>query len=117
MRGRWTAIPAQEHRGGKITAGRVTPLDPPLPCDTPDSQPFGDAVPHHCPAEISGTHVEVLAKLALTYVLDTDFCASLRQSGTPEGLRRAKIPGAEAQEPIGRAPPRPPTRPGYRLLV
>lgn len=59
------------------------------------------------PAEANDLHVQVLAELA-TLFLDTDFCASLRQSETPEAFCRA-IARREAQDDPAvprRRPPR-----------
>ena len=58
-------------------------LDPPLPCDTPDGKPLDLLVMIAAPAEANDLHVQVLAELA-TLFLDTDFCARLRESETPE---------------------------------
>lgn len=66
------------------------------------------------PAEANDLHVQVLAELA-TLFLDTDFCASLRQSETPEAFCRA-IARREAQDDPAAPPPTPTNEPGYRLL-
>lgn len=75
-------------------------LDPPLPCDTPDGKPLDLLVMIAAPAEANDLHVQVLAELA-TLFLDTDFCARLRESETPEAFCRAISAREEqdAQEP------------------
>lgn len=60
-------------------------LDPPLPCDTPDGKPLDLLVMIAAPAEANDLHVQALAELA-TLFLDTDFCARLRESETPEAF-------------------------------
>ena len=60
----------------------------PLPCDTPDGKPLDLLVMIAAPAEANDLHVQVLAELA-TLFLDTDFCARLRESETPEAFCRA----------------------------
>lgn len=71
-------------------------LDPPLPCDTPDGKPLDLLVMIAAPAEANDLHVQVLAELA-TLFLDTDFCARLRESETPEAFCRA-ISAREEQD-------------------
>ena len=75
-------------------------LDRPLPCDTPDGKPLDLLVMIAAPAEANDLHVQVLAELA-TLFLDTDFCARLRESETPEAFCRAISAREEqaAQEP------------------
>ena len=72
------------------------------------------------PAEANDLHVQVLAELA-TLFLDTDFCACLRESETPEAFCRA-ISAREEQD--AQEPPSAPSdaapgtaKPGYQLLA
>ena len=95
-------------------------LDPPLPCDTPDGKPLDLLVMIAAPAEANDLHVQVLAELA-TLFLDTDFCARLRESETPEAFCRA-ISAREEQD--AQEPPSAPSdaapgaaKPGYQLLA
>lgn len=95
-------------------------LDPPLPCDTPDGKPLDLLVMIAAPAEANDLHVQVLAELA-TLFLDTDFCACLRESETPEAFCRA-ISAREEQD--AQEPPSAPSdaapgtaKPGYQLLA
>ena len=95
-------------------------LDPPLPCDTPDGKPLDLLVMIAAPAEANDLHVQVLAELA-TLFLDTDFCARLRESETPEAFCRA-ISAREEQD--AQEPPSAPSdaalgaaEPGCRLLA
>lgn len=95
-------------------------LDPPLPCDTPDGKPLDLLVMIAAPAEANDLHVQVLAELA-TLFLDTDFCARLRESETPEAFCRA-ISAREDQD--AQEPPSAPSdaapgaaKPGYQLLA
>lgn len=92
-------------------------LDPPLPCDTPDGKPLDLLVMIAAPAEANDLHVQVLAELA-TLFLDTDFCARLRESETPEAFCRAISAREEqdAQEPPSDAAPGA-AKPGYQLLA
>lgn len=92
-------------------------LDPPLPCDTPDGKPLDLLVMIAAPAEANDLHVQVLAELA-TLFLDTDFCAHLRESETPEAFCRAISAREEqdAQEPPSDAAPGA-AEPGYQLLA
>lgn len=112
--GNGLAIPhAKSTAVEKLQLAALT-LDPPLPCDTPDSQPLEMLFLIAAPAEANDLHVQVLAELA-TLFLDTDFCASLRQSETPEAFCRA-IARREAQDDPAAPPPTPTNEPGYRLL-
>lgn len=112
--GNGLAIPhAKSTAVEKLQLAALT-LDPPLPCDTPDSQPLEMLFLIAAPAEANDLHVQVLAELA-TLFLDTDFCASLRQSETPEAFCRA-IARREAQDGPAAPPPTPTNEPGYRLL-
>ena len=95
-------------------------LDPPLPCDTPDGKPLDLLVMIAAPAEANDLHVQALAELA-TLFLDTDFCARLRESETPEAFCRA-ISAREDQD--AQEPPSAPSdaapgaaKPGYQLLA
>lgn len=95
-------------------------LDPPLPCDTPDGKPLDLLVMIAAPAEANDLHVQVLAELA-TLFLDTDFCARLRESETPEAFCCA-ISAREDQD--AQEPPSAPSdaapgaaKPGYQLLA
>lgn len=95
-------------------------LDPPLPCDTPDGKPLDLLVMIAAPAEANDLHVQVLAELA-TLFLDTDFCARLRESETPEAFCRA-ISAREEQD--AQEPPSAPSdaapgtaESGYQLLA
>ena len=95
-------------------------LDPPLPCDTPDGKPLDLLVMIAAPAEANDLHVQALAELA-TLFLDTDFCARLRESETPEAFCRA-ISAREEQD--AQEPPSAPSdaapgaaKPGYQLLA
>ena len=95
-------------------------LDPPLPCDTPDGKPLDLLVMIAAPAEANDLHVQVLAELA-TLFLDTDFCARLRESETPEAFCRA-ISAREEQD--AQEPPSAPSdaapgaaKPSYQLLA
>ena len=92
-------------------------LDPPLPCDTPDGKPLDLLVMIAAPAEANDLHVQVLAELA-TLFLDTDLCARLRESETPEAFCRAISAREEqdAQEPPSDAAPGA-AKPGYQLLA
>lgn len=72
------------------------------------------------PAEANDLHVQVLAELA-TLFLDTDFCARLRESETPEAFCRA-ISAREEQD--AQEPPSAPSdaapgaaKPSYQLLA
>lgn len=112
--GNGLAIPhAKSTAVEKLQLAALT-LDPPLPCDTPDGQPLEMLFLIAAPAEANDLHVQVLAELA-TLFLDTDFCASLRQSETPEAFCRA-IARREAQDDPAAPPPTPTNEPGYRLL-
>lgn len=112
--GNGLAIPhAKSTAVEKLQLAALT-LDPPLPCDTPDGQPLEMLFLIAAPAEANDLHVQVLAELA-TLFLDTDFCASLRQSETPEAFCRA-IARREAQDGPAAPPPTPTNEPGYRLL-
>lgn len=95
-------------------------LDPPLPCDTPDGKPLDLLVMIAAPAEANDLHVQVLAELA-TLFLDTDFCARLRESETPEAFCRAISAREEqdAQEPPSAPPDAAPgaAESGYQLLA
>ena len=95
-------------------------LDPPLPCDTPDGKPLDLLVMIAAPAEANDLHVQVLAELA-TLFLDTDFCARLRESETPEAFCRAI---SAREEQAAQEPPSAPSdaapgaaKPGYQLLA
>ena len=102
LRGQRPGHPArQKHRRQKLQLAALT-LDPPLPCDTPDGKPLDLLVMIAAPAEANDLHVQVLAELA-TLFLDTDFCARLRESETPEAFCRA-ISRREEQDGAGRAP-------------
>ena len=112
--GNGLAIPhAKSTAVEKLQLAALT-LDPPLPCDTPDGQPLEMLFLIAAPAEANDLHVQVLAELA-TLFLDTDFCASLRQSETSEAFCRA-IARREAQDDPAAPPPTPTNEPGYRLL-
>lgn len=95
-------------------------LDPPLPCDTPDGKPLDLLVMIAAPAEANDLHVQVLAELA-TLFLDTDFCARLRESETPEAFCRAI---SAREEQAAQEPPSAPSdaapgaaKSGYQLLA
>ncbi len=112
--GNGLAIPhAKSTAVEKLQLAALT-LDPPLPCDTPDGQPlemlFLIAAPPSQRPACAGVG------RAGNAVLDTDFCASLRQSETPEAFCRA-ITRREAQDDPAAPPPTPTNEPGYRLLV
>ena len=95
-------------------------LDPPLPCDTPDGKPLDLLVMIAAPAEANDLHVQVLAELA-TLFLDTDFCARLRESETPDAFCRAI---SAREEQAAQEPPSAPSdaapgaaKSGYQLLA
>lgn len=113
--GNGLAIPHAKSAGVKQLQLAALTLDPPLACDTPDGQPLEMLVMIAAPADASDLHVQVLAELA-TLFLDTDFCARLRQSETPDAFCRA-IAEREAQDDPAAEPPTPTDEPGYRLLA
>ena len=95
--GNGLAIPhAKSTAVEKLQLAALT-LDPPLPCDTPDGQPLEMLFLIAAPAEANDLHVQVLAELA-TLFLDTDFCASLRQSETPEAFCRCLLYTSDAAD-------------------
>ena len=94
--GRGLAIPHAKSAGVAHAELAALTLDPPLPCDTPDGKPLDLLVMIAAPAEANDLHVQVLAELA-TLFLDTDFCARLRESETPEAFCRA-ISAREEQD-------------------
>ena len=114
--GNGLAIPhAKSTAVQKLQLAALT-LDPPLACDTPDGKPLELLVMIAAPAEANDLHVQVLAELA-TLFLDTDFCARLCKSATPQEFCKA-ISDREAQDaPPAEQPPQTPAhKPDYRLL-
>ena len=118
--GNGLAIPHAKSTAVKQLQLAALTLDPPLPCDTPDGKPLDLLVMIAAPAEANDLHVQVLAELA-TLFLDTDFCARLRESETPEAFCRA-ISAREEQD--AQEPPSAPSdaapgaaKPGYQLLA
>lgn len=102
--GNGLAIPhAKSTAVEKLQLAALT-LDPPLPCDTPDSQPLEMLFLIAAPAEANDLHVQVLAELA-TLFLDTDFCARARRP-RPSA---APLPGAKPRTTRPRPRRRPPT--------
>ena len=113
--GNGLAIPHAKSTAVKKLQLAALTLDPPLVCNTPDGKPLEMLVMIAAPAEANDLHVQVLAELA-TLFLDTDFCAKLRQSATPEAFCQA-VADREAQDDPNAEPPAPTDEPGYRLLA